>query len=88
MEGMYVLCINWFHHKNFSTAPRFDFLFFSFPHYDDLTVRFITYTMNGTKIPFNQAVERRLFQMGLEFTKRDTKHIFKVNVTFKILWMF
>jgi len=56
---------------------RFDFLFFSFPHYDDLTVRFITCTMNGNKIPFNASVEQRLFQLGLEFTKRDTKHIFQ-----------
>ena len=88
MEGMYNVLTDSIKKKlvqNFSTAPRFDFLFFSFPHYDDLTVRFITYTMNGTKIPFNQAVERRLFQMGLEFTKRDTKHIFKVNVNFQIL---
>ena len=60
--------------------PRFDFLFFSFPHYDDLTVKFITCTMNGNKIPFNASVEQQLFQMGLEFTKRDTKHIFQVLI--------
>ena len=62
-----------------SDLIRFDFLFFTFPQYDDLTVRFITCTMKGIKIPFNSPVEQKLFKMGLEFTKRDTKNIFQVN---------
>ena len=56
---------------------RFDFLFYNFPHYAQLTVRFITCTMEGEKIPFNKELEKTLFNMGLEFTKQKTKHIFQ-----------
>ena len=56
---------------------RFDFLFYNFPHYAQLTVRFITCTMSGKKIPFNKELEKTLFNMGLEFTKQKTKHIFQ-----------
>ena len=72
-------------YKILSLSHRFDFLYFSLPNYADLTVRFITYTMNGSKIPFNKQIERKLFQMGLEFTKKDTKHIFQVRPNFCLL---
>lgn len=58
---------------------RFDFLYYHFPHYAQLTVRFITCTMSGEKIPFNKELEKTLFNMGLEFTKQKTKHIFQAS---------
>ena len=33
--------------------------------------------MEGEKIPFNKELEKTLFNMGLEFTKQKTKHIFQ-----------
>ena len=42
-------------------------------------MRFITCTMEGEKIPFNKELEKTLFNMGLEFTKQKTKHIFQVS---------
>lgn len=63
---------------NFYVSDRFDFLYYHFPHYAELTVRFITCTMEGEKIPFNKELEKTLFNMGLEFTKQKTKHIFQV----------
>jgi len=33
--------------------------------------------MNGEKIPFNKQLEEKLLRMGLEFTKKETKHIFQ-----------
>ena len=71
----------------YNIVQRFDFLYFSLPNYADLTVRFITYTMNGSKIPFNKQIERKLFQMGLEFTKKDTKHIFQVKPYIFFDWL-
>ena len=35
--------------------------------------------MEGEKIPFNKELEKTLFNMGLEFTKQKTKHIFQVR---------
>merc|ERR1719323_802453 len=56
---------------------RFDFLFDTLPFYADVNVGFITYTMNGQKIPFNRELEKTLFARGSEFTKRNTKQIFQ-----------
>lgn len=56
---------------------RFNFLFQNFPNYDKLTVGYITCTQMGMKIPFNKQLERHLFNLGLEFTKQNTKSIFE-----------
>ena len=66
-----------------SSNQRFDFLFDTLPFYADVNVGFITYTMNGQKIPFNRELEKTLFTRGLEFTKRNTKQIFQVQRYFK-----
>ena len=56
---------------------RFDFLYQNFPSYDKLNLSFISCTNMGMKIPFNRAMEKHLFTLGLEFTKQNTKQIFQ-----------
>ena len=55
---------------------RFDFLNKNFHRYKDLTVGYIPRTQMGIKIPFNKAVEEKLFSIGLEFTKQNSHEIF------------
>ena len=56
---------------------RFDFLNKNFHRYKELTVGFVACTQRGMKIPFNKALEEKLFSIGLEFTKQNTKQIFE-----------
>ena len=55
---------------------RFDFLNQNFPRYKELTLGFVSRTQRGLKIPFNKALEEKLFSIGLEFTKQTSKEVF------------
>ena len=55
---------------------RFNFLNQNFHRYKELTVGFVAQTNKGMKIPFNKALEEKLFSIGLEFTKQTSHEIF------------
>eukprot|EP00092_Neocalanus_flemingeri_P047627 GFUD01054044.1.p1 GENE.GFUD01054044.1~~GFUD01054044.1.p1 ORF type:complete len:870 (+),score=180.42 GFUD01054044.1:39-2612(+) len=56
---------------------RFEFLNSTFERYKQLMVAQVAYTQKGRKIPFNKALENKLFNIGLEFTKQTSKDIFE-----------
>ena len=55
---------------------RFEFISKNFPKYKQLMAGFVTYKHQGRKIPFNRALETKLFSMGLEFTKQNVTDIY------------
>lgn len=56
---------------------RFEFVCRNFPQYKELTAAFVAFTHMGRKIPFNRQLERKLFTIGLEFTKQSCKEIYE-----------
>jgi len=56
---------------------RFEFVCKNFPQYKELTAAFVACTHVGRKIPFNRQLERKLFTIGLEFTKQSCKEIYE-----------
>ena len=60
------------HYQN----KRFEFVCKNFREYKELTAGFVSYTHAGRKIPFNRQLERNLFAIGLEFTKKSCQEIY------------
>jgi len=56
---------------------RFEFLTKNFQMYRELTVAFVACTAQKKKIPFNRDLEKKLFGMGLEFTKQNTTEVYE-----------
>ena len=56
---------------------RFNFLLRHFKHYTDLLVTHVKCTKEGRKIPYCKEIEKSLFILGLEFTKKHSSNIFK-----------
>jgi len=56
---------------------RFEFLTKNFQMYRELTVAFVACTAQKKKIPFNRDIEKKLFSMGLEFTKQNTTEVYE-----------
>jgi len=56
---------------------RFEFICKNFQQYKELTAAFVACTHVGRKIPFNRQLERKLFTIGLEFTKQSCKEIYE-----------
>ena len=52
---------------------RFDFVVSKFHQYKEITGAFVALTHVGRKIPFSLQLERKLFIIGLEFTKMQCK---------------
>ena len=55
---------------------RFEFISKNFPQYKQLMASFVNFKHQGRKIPFNRALETKLFLMGLEFTKQNVTDIY------------
>jgi len=55
---------------------RFNFLDSVFPMYKKVAIAHIACTKSGKKIPFNKRLEDKLFELGLDFTKNQTKKIY------------
>ena len=56
---------------------RFEFVCKNFQHYKQLTSAFVACAHVGRKIPFNRQLEKKLFTIGLEFTKQSCKEIYE-----------
>jgi len=56
---------------------RFEFLTKNFQMYRELTVAFVRCTAQKKKIPFNRDLEKKLFAMGLDFTKQNTTEVYE-----------
>ena len=55
---------------------RFEFISKNFPQYKQLMASFVNFKHQGRKIPFNRALDIKLFLMGLEFTKQNVTDIY------------
>eukprot|EP00092_Neocalanus_flemingeri_P106433 GFUD01136567.1.p1 GENE.GFUD01136567.1~~GFUD01136567.1.p1 ORF type:complete len:565 (-),score=121.26 GFUD01136567.1:47-1741(-) len=56
---------------------RFEFICKNFHQYKELLAAIPACTHMGRKVPFNRQLERKLFSIGLEFTKQNCKEIYE-----------